>query len=200
MTIQENVISAISAWIVPESGPENGFTPIAEAAQEVDVTTRILGLPIEAFHKLRDDHGSTDVLVATEIHDFRYQHGQNAPFRVEVVNSILEFFDVDELDQVSADAFNVARNVEVEMLAKEFGEALKSHLSSDEMREVLSRNRAEADLRICHSHDFCDTNMVLHNVFVKHGIDIADEGGRDRWGILWHDVWNKAKSAEFWSS
>lgn len=199
MKEHEKVRKIITAWIVPESGPENGFSPNAEAALEVDVTTRTFCLSLDALHQLRDDHDSTDALVREETMDFRHQHGQDAPFRVEIVNSILEFFDVDDLDQVSADAFDSARNVEVELLAKEFSEALKLQLTSDEMREVLYRNRSETDPRICHTHDFCDPNVVLHEVFSRYGMDIADEGGRDRWGALWDDVWSKAKSAEFWS-
>lgn len=91
-------------------------------------------------------------------------------------------------------------NVTVEILAKEFSEALKSQLSEDEMREIVQRNRAETHPRICHTHDFCDTNMVLLKVFKRHGMDVADEGGTERWGRLWDDAWNKAKSAEFWVS
>ena len=189
----------ILAWIVPESGPENGFSPNAEAALEVDVTTRIFSLSLDALHQLRDDHDSTDSLVSDELREFRHQCGQDAPFRVEIANSILEFFDVDDLDQVSAEVFDLARNVEIELLAKEFSEALKLQLTPEEMREVLQRNRSEADPRICHTHDFCDTNAVLYEVFLRHGMDIADEAGRDRWGVLWNDVWNKAKSAQFWS-
>lgn len=198
MKAQENVRPMITAWIVPESGPENGFFPNAEAAIEVDVTARVFGLSLDALHQLRDDHNSTDALVIEETMEFRRQYGQDAPFRVEIVNSILEFFDVDDLAQVSANAFDAARSAEVELLAKEFSEVLKSRLSSDEMREVLHRNRTEANPSICHSHDFCDTNMVLHEVLMRRGMDIADEGGHDRWGGLWDDVWNKAKSAEFW--
>jgi len=77
---------------------------------------------------------------------------QDAPFRVEIVNSILEFFDLDDIDQVTADAFEPARSVIVESLAKEFSEALNLEISSDEMREALHRNRAEADPHICHTH------------------------------------------------
>ena len=91
-------------------------------------------------------------------------------------------------------------NISVELLAKEFSEALKSQLSEVEMNEIVRRNRAETAPRICHTHDFCDTNMVLHEVFMKHGMDIVEEGGLDRWGQLWDDAWNKAKSAEFWTS
>ncbi|MGA7178149.1 MAG: hypothetical protein WBX11_00985 [Thiobacillaceae bacterium] len=90
--------------------------------------------------------------------------------------------------------------VTVELLAKEFCEALKLQLTEDELREAVRRNRSEADPRICHTHDFCDTNMVLHAVFMRHDMDIADEGGLARWGCLWHETWNKAKSAEFGST
>lgn len=89
-------------------------------------------------------------------------------------------------------------DVSVEMLAKEFSEALKSKMTGDEMREIVRRNRAETHPRICHTHDFCDTNMVLLEIFKKYGMDIADEGGTVRWGHLWDDAWNRAKAAEFW--
>lgn len=88
--------------------------------------------------------------------------------------------------------------VSVEDLAREFSKALKLQLSEDELREIVRRNRAEMHPRICHTHDFCDTNTILLKVFKKHGMDISDEGGTDRWGRLWDEAWNTAKAAEFW--
>ncbi len=88
-------------------------------------------------------------------------------------------------------------NVTVKLLAHEFSQALRSSLSPEEMTEVVLRNRAQASPNICHSHDFCDANMVLHEVFMKHGMDVADEGGMDRWGELWDRAWNLAKANEF---
>jgi len=90
-------------------------------------------------------------------------------------------------------------NVSIETLAKEFSQSLKSALSSEEMNDLVKKNQSEKIPGICHSHDYCDANMVLHKVFMKHGMDIADEGGRERWGEMWDSAWNLAKSNDFWS-
>ena len=87
--------------------------------------------------------------------------------------------------------------ITVQSLALEFSHALRSELSAEEMRVVIQRNRAQLSPNICHSHDFCDANMVLHAVFLQHGMDAADEGGMDRWGELWDHAWNMAKAEEF---
>lgn len=84
-----------------------------------------------------------------------------------------------------------------ETLALEFSQGLHAYLTPEQMREVVARNRSETAPGICHSHDFCDANMVLYEVFMKYGMDPADEGGMDRWGDLWDRSWNLAKSKEF---
>ena len=89
-------------------------------------------------------------------------------------------------------------NAPTDTLAREFSAALKTELSVDEMVEVVRLNRVESNPHICHSADFCDTNMVLHEVFMKYGMDVADEGGVEKWGALWNETWDKAKAAEFW--
>lgn len=90
-------------------------------------------------------------------------------------------------------------NVSIETLAREFSHSLSSELSPDEMNELVQKNRSEENPGICHSHDYCDANVVLHEVFMKHGMDVADEGGRERWGELWDATWNFAKSNDFWT-
>jgi hypothetical protein len=85
----------------------------------------------------------------------------------------------------------------VESLALEFSQALPAYLTPEQMVEIVLRNRSETYPNICHSHDFCDANMFLHEVFMKHGMDPADEGRMDRWGELWNRTWNLAKSKEF---
>lgn len=89
-------------------------------------------------------------------------------------------------------------NPTTDILAQEFSVALKTELPVGEMQEIVRRNREESDPRICHSHDFCDANVVLHEVFMKYGMDVADEGGVEKWGALWNETWSKAKAAEFW--
>ena len=50
------------------------------------------------------------------------------------------------------------------------------------MSEIVERNKNETDPNICHSHDFCDANMFLHEVFMAYGMDVADESGMERYG------------------
>jgi hypothetical protein len=49
----------------------------------------------------------------------------------------------------------------IETLAREFSEGLHDYLIEEQMQAVVERNRAERAPRACHSHDFCDANMVL---------------------------------------
>lgn len=88
-------------------------------------------------------------------------------------------------------------SVLIKTLEIEFSKNLRSVLSSEEMEELVQKNHAETILGICHSHDYCDANMVLHEVFMKHGMDVADEGGRARWGEMWDAAWSLAKSNDF---
>lgn len=85
----------------------------------------------------------------------------------------------------------------VESLASEFSQSLHALLTSEQMALVIARNLAQTRPGICHTHDFCDANVVLHDVFLAHGMDPADEGGMEKWGALWDAVWNLAKTREF---
>jgi hypothetical protein len=82
-------------------------------------------------------------------------------------------------------------------LAIEFSNSLQARLTHEELQEVVQRNAAETSIGICHSHDFCDANMVLYEVFFQNGMDPALEGGFDLWGGLWDATWNLAKFQEF---
>ncbi len=84
-----------------------------------------------------------------------------------------------------------------ETLAFEFSQGLHSCLTEEQIAEVVRRNLAETSPGICHSHDFCDANMVLHEVFMKYGMNPVEEGGMDRWGDLWNRTWNMAKGSGF---
>lgn len=85
----------------------------------------------------------------------------------------------------------------VETLAGKFSQSLHLLLTSEQMSEVRARNAAESHPGICHTHDFCDANVVLHEVFLSYGINPADRGGMDKWGPLWDAAWNLAKAREF---
>ena len=65
------------------------------------------------------------------------------------------------------------------------------------MEQVVLRNRTQTHPSVCHSGDFCDSNMVLQEVFMRYGMDVADEGGADRWGHLWDAASTLAKTRDF---
>ena len=85
----------------------------------------------------------------------------------------------------------------IETLALEFSQGLHAYLSPAQMGEIVERNENETDPNICHSHDFCDANMFLHEVFMTYGMDVADAGGMEKYGHLWDQAWNLAKSRGF---
>ena len=72
----------------------------------------------------------------------------------------------------------------IETLALEFSQGLHVYLTPEQMSEIVERNKNETDPNICHSHDFCDANMFLHEVFMAYGMDVADESGMERYGPL----------------
>lgn len=65
------------------------------------------------------------------------------------------------------------------------------------MQAVVERNRAETLAGVCHSRDSCDANVVIYEVFLRHGKDPAAEGGMHHYGALWDQAWNLAKSRDF---
>lgn len=48
------------------------------------------------------------------------------------------------------------------------------------MSEVVERNKNETDPHIGHSHDFCDANMFLYDVFKKYGMDPRSQGRHEK--------------------
>jgi len=74
-------------------------------------------------------------------------------------------------------------------LAEAFDRLLRTEIGKTKYREVLARNAAEPDAGICHSHDFCDANMMMDGAFrvvLQRGPDIDDDADL----TLWTDAWN----------
>ena len=85
----------------------------------------------------------------------------------------------------------------LDSLAMEFCDALRATLTPEQMEQVAALNSAATSSAVCHSHDFCDANLVLYEVFMRHSMDPVSEEGMERHGALWDQVWNLAKSREF---
>ncbi|NSZ73899.1 hypothetical protein G6L74_09115 [Agrobacterium tumefaciens] len=85
-------------------------------------------------------------------------------------------------------------------LAREFGSKVQEELSRADFHAVLELNRN--DSAACHTHDFCDANMLMLDAFkvtferepafLTNPDDAADL-------VLWNDAWQIAKAAEFFA-
>lgn len=85
-------------------------------------------------------------------------------------------------------------------LAREFGSKVQEELSRADFRAVLELNRN--DSAACHTHDFCDANMLMLDAFkvtferepafLTNPQEAADLA-------LWNDAWQIAKAAEFFA-
>ena len=82
-------------------------------------------------------------------------------------------------------------------LAREFCHALHRHIGTVGVAKVVELNRREANVHICHSHDFCDANMTMleswENTFPGLEMDLQDD---DHLKAI-HEAWTAAAKAEF---
>lgn len=78
-------------------------------------------------------------------------------------------------------------------LALDFTRALRAQLTPEEMQLVIERGRAQTDAHICHTHDFCDANMLMLEAAQRQ--DPAYSVDRDP--TDWNAAWDLAVKHEF---
>ncbi len=83
-------------------------------------------------------------------------------------------------------------------LAMAFCNELAVALTEDELGLVRDRNLAETSAGVCHTHDFCDANMLMLAAFVTCGL-AKDEASAisDDMHPLWCAAWELAAEAGF---
>lgn len=90
-------------------------------------------------------------------------------------------------------------------IADAFVEGIRDSHSAAQFAEIRRRNAAELDQGVCHSHDFCDANMIMLEAFTAIcGREPAFLEGTDAEGhyseaaeadaALWSQAWNIAAS------
>ncbi|MBY0466249.1 MAG: hypothetical protein K2W33_15030 [Burkholderiales bacterium] len=101
----------------------------------------------------------------------------------------------------AAVAADVALPVLVPVVAAQFASSLHGEIdpgTPGAMAEVALRNSIETNPAICHSHDFCDANVVMAKVVQNlTGVDPADEGvlANSKIQDLWNQAWSLAKAS-----
>lgn len=86
-------------------------------------------------------------------------------------------------------------------VALAFSRNLRAELTPDQMAQILARNAGEASPIVCHSHDFCDANMPMHDAFVQvmghDPLPDDDSGMSDDSVAVWNQAWELAKATGF---
>ena len=83
-----------------------------------------------------------------------------------------------------------------EALAKEFCAELRATITAEELAEAVRLNHEDGeDSDVCHTHDFCDPNQCILDVFARHGIEC--DALMNEYTELMDAVWTMAKRADF---
>lgn len=59
-----------------------------------------------------------------------------------------------------------------------------------------SQNAERSNPDVCHSHDYCDANMIMHAAGIR-ACGWAEDWDLDEVSILWNDAWELAQAGGF---
>jgi hypothetical protein len=85
-------------------------------------------------------------------------------------------------------------------IARAFGAGIQAALTPAQFRELLDLDADDSG--ICHSHDFCDANMVMLAAFTEtmgHEPAFLTEEHAETDLNLWNDAWEIAIAANFFA-
>ncbi len=130
---------------------------------------------------------------------------------VDVVDGFEPYYSLDP-QEIPADSEVIWKTVahvgpktpgtEVEKVAAAFSRLLRAQLSAADMETVVRRNEDRSIAGGCHSHDFCDANMVMsaamQEVTGHTEYEIVDSIGREAdLTDLWNSAWDLAMKQKF---
>jgi hypothetical protein len=74
-----------------------------------------------------------------------------------------------------------------------FAELVRECLSGSDYSEMCRLNAAEDNPNICHSHDFCDANVLMAEAMSEFDLpELSEESGND-FIAFWNAAWDYAK-------
>lgn len=88
----------------------------------------------------------------------------------------------------------------VQIAAQMFCAVLREELGDDTVDTIANLNAIQADAGVCHSHDFCDANMVMDEALRRagHNMEWDPEVGMPQETVdVWNAAWTLAKSVGF---
>ena len=86
-------------------------------------------------------------------------------------------------------------------LERQIGDAfaclLLAEIGRAKLAEVIRRNGIDRDPRVCHSHDFCDANMVMADALLDAASIVDFDADDDEQAALWNRAWFYARERGF---
>lgn len=105
---------------------------------------------------------------------------------------------VRALDPLHPEVIEAAELAARVAIAKAFCKELALDLTPEQLELARVRNRGETSSGVCHTHDFCDSNMTMLAAFVACGLaKDMDSVIEDSMHPLWNSAWDLALKAEF---
>lgn len=84
-----------------------------------------------------------------------------------------------------------------EMVARSFCRAMAVEVGPQYLMQIVTKNRI-ADDGLCHSHDYCDANLVMDFALRENGICVDwNLPMPDKVQGIYNAAWDAAKAAEF---
>ena len=86
-------------------------------------------------------------------------------------------------------------------VARNFCVLMRKAIGPHMLARVVNLNSAESSPNVCHTHDYCDANMVMeaamHEAGVETDTETEGDGGDRPWFPVWNAAWDMAKAAGF---
>jgi len=80
-------------------------------------------------------------------------------------------------------------------VARSFCNLIAECLAAEQMHEVVARNAAETNPNVCHTHDFCDANLLMVDALKGQGLSSHIDDGYSH--AVWDGAWSLAKAVGF---
>lgn len=175
----ENVPISFLKWVDPATLGLERLVDIHAKAKAGGVSPYPL-ISKEASHLPRLNLTSGTIMLGENIRIDVWLHRQNDVAKCHrLINTIIEAFRAEEKrqgdkprtvmeDMASLPWFNpLAWPVErhAAILAVAFARSLKQDMGDDAFLQMVRMNRRKPDSACCHSHTFCDSDMIMLNAF-----------------------------------
>lgn len=160
----------IIATFIPQAWINDNATDI-DGRTEIHVTKSVLAMPLHSIRLLQDNHDSSDVLV-----EGLHRHG--GPFRVEVTESICEFFGIPNIRRLTKEMLDAAR-AEFRVGLGDRANDHKTPLNA--FQRAALENYANGDFAHCESEeDIGDAQDIFLKFIIS---ELASRQDCDSWSV-----------------